>query len=91
MAFGNVLAFDTTYKTNKYNKPLTILLGANHHFDIYVIGFALLLDEIIDMFCWLIRGFIDCMNDKKSTVILTDGDLAMRVGITIFLPDATHL
>lgn len=30
--FGNVLAFDSTYKTNEYGKPLVILLGVNNHY-----------------------------------------------------------
>ena len=30
--FGDVLAFDTTYRTNAYNKPLLIFVGVNHHF-----------------------------------------------------------
>ena len=29
--FGDVLAFDTTYKINVYKKPLVILVGVNHH------------------------------------------------------------
>ncbi|XP_060965399.1 protein FAR1-RELATED SEQUENCE 5-like [Cannabis sativa] len=28
VAFGDVLGFDTTYMTNEYNKPLTVLIGA---------------------------------------------------------------
>ncbi|XP_062119286.1 protein FAR1-RELATED SEQUENCE 3-like [Humulus lupulus] len=44
-AFGDVIAFDTTYMTNKYNKPLCILMGFNHHFSTCVFGFALLVIE----------------------------------------------
>ena len=51
IAFGDVLAFDTTYQTNKYNKPLLIMVGVNHHFDSCVFAFAVLLDETIDTFC----------------------------------------
>ncbi|XP_062080262.1 protein FAR1-RELATED SEQUENCE 9-like [Humulus lupulus] len=40
-AFGHVIAFDTTYMTNTYNKPLCILMGVNHHFSTCVFGFAL--------------------------------------------------
>ncbi|XP_058732836.1 protein FAR1-RELATED SEQUENCE 5-like [Vicia villosa] len=31
ICFGDVLAFDTTYKKNKYNYPLVIFSGCNHH------------------------------------------------------------
>ncbi|XP_062089404.1 protein FAR1-RELATED SEQUENCE 5-like [Humulus lupulus] len=36
-AFGDVIAFDTTYMTNTYNKPLCILMGVNHHFSTFVV------------------------------------------------------
>ena len=29
--FGDVIAFDATYKTNAYRKPLMVILGINHH------------------------------------------------------------
>ena len=29
--FGDVVAFDTTYKMNVYKKPLVILVGVNYH------------------------------------------------------------
>ncbi|XP_062080261.1 protein FAR1-RELATED SEQUENCE 4-like [Humulus lupulus] len=37
-AFGHVIAFDTTYMTNTYNKPLCILMGVNHHFSTCIFG-----------------------------------------------------
>ena len=45
--FSDALAFDTTYRTNAFNKPLVIFVGVNHHFRITVFGFALLMNETI--------------------------------------------
>ena len=45
MAFNDVLAFDTTYRINQYNKPLIILVRVNHHFQTCIFGLALLMDE----------------------------------------------
>ncbi|XP_062100060.1 protein FAR-RED IMPAIRED RESPONSE 1-like [Humulus lupulus] len=56
-AFGDVLAFDTTYRTNKYNKPLIILLGINNYFGSCVFGFGLLLHEKRDTFHRCCRSF----------------------------------
>ena len=89
MAFGDMLSFDTTYKTIMYNKCLTILLGVNHHFDTCIFGFVLLLDETSDTFCWLMIVFLACMNGQKLAVVLIDGDLTMRARITKFLLDTT--
>ena len=90
MNFGEVLAFDTTYKTNKYNKPLTILIEVNHHFETCVFRFALLVDETSKTFCWLLKVFLDCISGNKPSVVLTYGDPAMRAGIVEFLPNTRH-
>jgi hypothetical protein len=38
--FGDVVAFDTTYKKNKYNYPLVIFSGCNHHSQTVIFGAA---------------------------------------------------
>ncbi|XP_052110358.1 protein FAR1-RELATED SEQUENCE 5-like [Arachis duranensis] len=43
--FGDVVAFDSTYKSNKYKKPLVVFSGTNHHKQTTIFGFALLEDE----------------------------------------------
>ena len=48
--FGDVLAFDMTYRKNKYNKPLVIFLGINHHNLTMVFACALLVDEANDTY-----------------------------------------
>ncbi|XP_025666451.1 protein FAR1-RELATED SEQUENCE 5-like [Arachis hypogaea] len=48
--FGNVLAFDTTYKKNVYNKLLVIFSGTNHHGQTTIFECALLSDERSETF-----------------------------------------
>ncbi|KAK2638164.1 hypothetical protein Ddye_025959 [Dipteronia dyeriana] len=57
--FGDVLAFDSTYKTNVYQKPFVMFVGANHHRKTILFGFGLLVDEQLTrtlgyyrLFCW---------------------------------------
>ncbi|XP_062103040.1 protein FAR1-RELATED SEQUENCE 5-like [Humulus lupulus] len=90
IAFGDVIAFDTTYMTNTYNKPLFILMGVNHHFSTYVFGFALLVDETVTTYSWMLRVFLRCHNNKKLLVVLTDGDNAMQGAMRENLPESTH-
>ena len=61
--FGDVLAFDATYKTNAYCKPLVTLVGTNHHFRTMTFGFALLADETIDSYIWLLQTFLSIMGN----------------------------
>ncbi|XP_052117572.1 protein FAR1-RELATED SEQUENCE 5-like [Arachis duranensis] len=76
--FGNVLAFDTTYKKNVYNKPLVIFSETNHHFQTTIFGCALLSDERSETFKWALKEFSEIMSGKLSRDIMTDGDRAMR-------------
>lgn len=43
--FGDIFAFDATYKKNRCNKPLVIFLGCNHRSHINIFGCSLLTDE----------------------------------------------
>ncbi|KAL5548791.1 hypothetical protein UlMin_004022 [Ulmus minor] len=59
MCFNDALAFDTTYRTNAFNKPLVIFVGVNNHFQTCVFGFTLLMNEKIDTYTWLLEAFLE--------------------------------
>ncbi|PRQ40065.1 putative MULE transposase domain, FHY3/FAR1 family [Rosa chinensis] len=44
-AFGDVLIFDSTYKTKIYGRPLAVFVGCNNHRATVLFGCALLVDE----------------------------------------------
>ncbi|RYR16090.1 hypothetical protein Ahy_B04g073056 isoform C [Arachis hypogaea] len=88
--FGNVLAFDTTYKKNVYNKPLVIFSRTNHHVKITIFGGALLSDERSETFKWTLKEFLEIMSDKLLGDIVTDEDHAMRDAILELFPDIPH-
>ncbi|RVW94149.1 Protein FAR1-related sequence 5 [Vitis vinifera] len=88
--FGDVLAFDTTYMTNAYKKPLVMLVGVNHHHQTVVFGCALLIDESVGTYEWVLETFLDAMMNKKPISVVTDGDKAMRKAIKKVLPDTCH-
>ena len=88
--FSEVIAFDTTYRTNEYNKPLTILVGVNHHFQTCIFGLALLIDETYETFCWVLSVFLECMHGRKPSTVLTDGDPSMKLTVSQLFPESTH-
>ncbi|XP_062016525.1 protein FAR1-RELATED SEQUENCE 5-like [Rosa rugosa] len=88
--FGDVLVFDSTYKTNPYEKPLVLFVGSNNHLSTTVFGFALLMDETIETYTWVLETFISSMNNKRPVAVLTDGDEAMRRAIEVVLPGCAH-
>ena len=48
--FGHAFAFDMTYKSNVYSKPLLVLVSVNHNFRTTVFAMTLLFDETIDSY-----------------------------------------
>ncbi|XP_058783973.1 protein FAR1-RELATED SEQUENCE 5-like [Vicia villosa] len=88
--FGDVIAFDTTYKKNKYNYPLVIFSGCNHHSQTVIFGAALVSDETTETYKWLLECFLECMENRYPAAVVTDGDGAMRESIKQVFPDATH-
>ncbi|XP_062081135.1 protein FAR-RED IMPAIRED RESPONSE 1-like [Humulus lupulus] len=90
MLFGEAIAFNSTYRTNKYNKPLTIVVGINQHFETCVFGCAVIVDETEDTYCWFLRVFLDCMGNKMLKVVLTDNDERIGFAVNKLLSDSTH-
>ncbi|KAF7808389.1 protein FAR1-RELATED SEQUENCE 5-like [Senna tora] len=79
--FGEVISFDTTYCTNKANRPLALFGGLNHHKGIVIFGAALLYDETVASFKWLFETFLKAHGGRKPQTIFTDQDQAMARAI----------
>jgi hypothetical protein len=88
--FGDVLAFDATYKKNRYLCPVVVFSGVNHHNQTIVFGIAIVANEIEDTYVWLLETFLEAMQGKMPIFVITDGDLAMRNAIRRVFPKAHH-
>ncbi|XP_062180213.1 protein FAR1-RELATED SEQUENCE 5-like [Phragmites australis] len=88
--FGDVVTFDTTYRTNKYEMPFAPFVGVNNHYQSTIFGGALLREETIESFKWLFGTFKKCMNGKEPKSILTDNCRAMEVAIGEVFPNTSH-
>ncbi|KAK2659889.1 hypothetical protein Ddye_006422 [Dipteronia dyeriana] len=86
--FGDVLAFNATYKTNVYRRPLVMLVGVNHHKSTTIFGFGLLGDEIVETYTWLLRTFLVAMHGKMPQSVVTDGDKAIHKAIKTVMPNS---
>ncbi|RYR13460.1 hypothetical protein Ahy_B04g070449 [Arachis hypogaea] len=48
--FGDVISFDTTYNTNRYNLVFSSFIGVNHHGQSTLLGCTLMKNEDIQSF-----------------------------------------
>ncbi|XP_010246752.1 PREDICTED: protein FAR1-RELATED SEQUENCE 5-like [Nelumbo nucifera] len=88
--FGDVLIFDSTYKTNVYGKPLLIFLVMNNHHQTIIFAAALLADETEDSYMWMLDTFLRAMGGRKPISVVTDCDEEMQKAIKNLLPEARH-
>ncbi|RYQ89116.1 hypothetical protein Ahy_B09g095929 isoform A [Arachis hypogaea] len=79
--FGDVLAFDATYRKNKYMCPLVVFSGVNHHNQTIVFAAALIANETEETYKWLLQQFLEGMKDKAPVCVITDGHGAMKKAI----------
>ncbi|KAK9275307.1 hypothetical protein L1049_022569 [Liquidambar formosana] len=88
--FGDVICFDTTYRTNEYGRPFAPFIGVNHHKETVIFGAALLYDETIDSFKWLSETFLGAMSGKQPKTILKNQSAAMANAILEVFPKTHH-
>ncbi|KAJ1377177.1 MULE transposase domain [Sesbania bispinosa] len=88
--FGDVLAFDATYRKNKYMCPVVIFSGVNNHNQTTVFASAIVSDETEQTYVWLLEQLAQVMKGKAPSSVITDGDLAMGNAIRKVFPNAHH-
>ncbi|XP_002450570.2 protein FAR1-RELATED SEQUENCE 5 [Sorghum bicolor] len=89
-AFGDVVVFDSTYKTNRYNLPLVPFVGVNHHGSTVLFACGIVAQETIESYVWLLSTLSDAMAQKHPVSVITDGDLAMQRAIRVVWPNSSH-
>jgi hypothetical protein len=89
-SFNDVITFDTTYLTNKYDMPFAPFIGINHHGESILLGCGLLSSEDTDSFVWVFRQWLQSMCDIAPKAIITDQCQAMRRAIEIVFPETVH-
>ncbi|KAF7145739.1 hypothetical protein RHSIM_Rhsim04G0114900 [Rhododendron simsii] len=89
-AFGDVLVFDTTYRTNAYKKPFVMFCGVSNHYLSIIFGCALLPNETTETYMWVLETLMEAMDGKKPISVVIDGDKAMRQAIITVIPSAKH-
>jgi len=88
--FGDVVSFDTTYLTNKYDMPFTPFVGVNRHSQSILLGCGLLYVKDSSTFVWLFRCRLRCMGNKSSKGIVIYRGKAMQNVIQMVFPDTRH-
>ncbi|VAI12931.1 unnamed protein product [Triticum turgidum subsp. durum] len=88
--FGDVVVFDTSYRTNKYNMICAPFVGINHHMQNVMFGCAFMLDESLTSYEWLLKSFLESMGGCPPKTIFTDQNDTISKAIEVILPETCH-
>ncbi|KAJ4776516.1 Protein FAR1-RELATED SEQUENCE 5 [Rhynchospora pubera] len=88
--FGDVVAFDTTFGTNKEYRPFGVFVGFNHFRESVIFGATLLYDSTKESFEWVFKTFVEIHNQKAPKTIFTDQEAAIGGAIKNVLPETIH-
>ncbi|KAM0026515.1 putative transcription factor FAR family [Helianthus debilis subsp. tardiflorus] len=89
MVFGDVVGFDATYMSNKYDMVFVPFTGIDNHNRNVTLGAALLGSETADSYRWLLRMYVKAFGVAPK-VVVTDQDPTMKRAILDVLPDSRH-
>ncbi|KAL9672102.1 hypothetical protein QQ045_028350 [Rhodiola kirilowii] len=87
--FGDVVSFDATYRTNKYNLVFVPFTGVDNHHRSVTLAAGLISKEDVESYTWLLTCFKNFVVSDPS-VIVTDQDPAMKVAISSVFPTSRH-
>ncbi|RYR68272.1 hypothetical protein Ahy_A03g014762 [Arachis hypogaea] len=89
--FGDVISFDTTYNTNRYNLVCGSFVGVNHHGQSTLLGCSLMKNEEIESFKWLFQCWLRCMGGNAPKGFLTDQCASMKRALEAYLYEDHHI
>ncbi|KAM0040631.1 putative transcription factor FAR family [Helianthus debilis subsp. tardiflorus] len=87
--FGDVVAFDATYRSNKYDMVFVPFTGIDNHHRNVTLGAALLGSETAEAYTWLLKAFKKAFG-AVPRVVVTDQDLAMKKAIRDVFTTSRH-
>ncbi|XP_047963848.1 protein FAR1-RELATED SEQUENCE 5-like [Salvia hispanica] len=87
--FGDVISFDTTYSTNRYNMIFASFTGKDNHARPVTFAAGLLCKEDVDSFSWLLSCFVRCMGASPKLITI-DQDSDMKVAVERVLVNTRH-
>ncbi|KAK9267092.1 hypothetical protein L1049_009510 [Liquidambar formosana] len=89
--FGDVVCFDTTYRSITYGMLFGAWLGIDNHGKIIFFGCVLLQDETSRSFAWALQTFVRFMRGRCPQTILTDLDPGLKEAVRSELSNTKHV
>ncbi|XP_074335536.1 protein FAR1-RELATED SEQUENCE 5-like [Apium graveolens] len=87
--FGDIISFDPTFRTNRYNMVFVPFTGVNNHWKNVTFAAGLLAKENYKNFNWLINTFKKAMG-RAPRCVITDQCPAIKKALDKWWPNTKH-
>nr|GEW81537.1 hypothetical protein [Tanacetum cinerariifolium] len=87
--FGDIISFDATFRTNKYDMVFVPFTGTDNHLKCVNFGSGMLLKEDTEAYIRLLTSFMT-IHEKQPIMVVTDQDGAMKRAIEAVLTESKH-
>ncbi|KAK8942651.1 Protein FAR1-RELATED SEQUENCE 6 [Platanthera zijinensis] len=88
--FGDVISFDTSCVKYKFDIPLVLFVGTNHHGQSILLGCGLISEQVVENYIWILRTWFTCMLDSAPTAVITDESKLVKDAISEVFSKARH-
>ncbi|XP_021714637.1 protein FAR1-RELATED SEQUENCE 5-like [Chenopodium quinoa] len=88
--FGDMISFDTTYQTNRYNMVFTPFTGVDHHKSCITFAAGFIAKEDIESFEWLFKTFLKAMGNNEPNCLITNQDPAIKIVVNRVFQKSEH-
>lgn len=88
--FSDAVLFDTTFFASEYKIPLVFFIGANHHIQPVLLGCALIADDTVFTYAWVMQTWCLAMGGRSPQVLLTDQNNAIKAVVSAVFPRTGH-
>lgn len=89
--YSDVVFMDATYACNDQTMPLVVFSGVSNEGRNVLLGFALLRNETMESYEWLLGTLARLNEGREPRVLLTDFDASMAGAIERTLTKTEHL
>ncbi|XP_074356718.1 protein FAR1-RELATED SEQUENCE 5-like [Apium graveolens] len=70
--------------------PFIPITGVNHHYQNILFGFALIRDEKETTYRWVLKTWLEAVDNKPPITIITDQDITLSNVISEVMPNTNH-
>ncbi|GKF89072.1 FAR1-related sequence 5-like protein [Tanacetum coccineum] len=70
VAFGDILSFDATFDTNKYDMVFVLFTGIDYHKKCVTFGATLLSDETTASYSWMLKCFLKVHKKQPTLAVM---------------------